>query len=543
MPFRHVHENKMSAHRTTCFTLAPFQSRSGLFFNSLSVSLSWLYGDISVLVKRNKTTLFSRELAFVPGLAFSVRLCCAGGGRYRRVAMTSPSSSNSSSSTADSFARGGSGGPRQLPAFASPPGIPFSPADAYAKNAEGAKKLVPRRPVPLGDSPTFTDIADILDALMAPGELPATTSVSHTHAPWNGQRAVVLSGRDVVSFLLRASFAKDHSHAKDIGYALVRAGGLLPMFTVREAESVFVADGSVVYVHRGLTSLKEHGLNAVIPFPARPRPRPATDVLLDLCYAFRDVCHVSVSLDGRFVNYAAVRGMPGWRHALVLLAELAVASDDDLASTSDDVKKACFFNLYNLLIFHAKLVLSHPDDLLKRSKFFDTAAYTIAGKLISSGELEHLILRCRISPDDSRASWRLHAKDPRMHFILNCGAQSCPPLRIVYPDNLEQQLNDATCAFIDHQVKVDVQKRQVVVSRLWKWFRKDFTPGSHDDAQLLTWIAAHASKNVRADLDKLMERDYNLKFDVYNWADNGNPNAKPDVHFMPIYDLSFARTA
>lgn len=33
--------------------------------------------------------------------------------------------------------------------------------------------------------------------------------------------------------------------------------------------------------------------------------------------------------------------------------------------------------------------------------------------------------------------------DPRIHFALNCGARSCPPIRIFTPENLDEGLEAA----------------------------------------------------------------------------------------------------
>lgn len=41
----------------------------------------------------------------------------------------------------------------------------------------------------------------------------------------------------------------------------------------------------------------------------------------------------------------------------------------------------------------------------------------------------------------------LQPVDPRIHFALNCGAASCPPIRVYTPDRLEFGLEAAASAF------------------------------------------------------------------------------------------------
>jgi hypothetical protein len=49
---------------------------------------------------------------------------------------------------------------------------------------------------------------------------------------------------------------------------------------------------------------------------------------------------------------------------------------------------------------------------------------------------------------DVRSSLSLAAVDPRIHFALNCGAKSCPPIRVFSPKNLERGLQLAAEGFL-----------------------------------------------------------------------------------------------
>lgn len=403
------------------------------------------------------------------------------------------------------------------------------------------------RQMPLSEPIHYIDLLDIIDSMMAYRLTPATT-----RQRWNGRKAFVMNGEVVIDHLLKMEYAIGRTHAITIAHALVRSGSLIPTFRVQSSLMSFVALSTSTYVHRGLTCIPTHGLNMIIPYPYAARSM--LTVLCDISSAFAQLCQNVLSEEGHFVNYENIRGSEPWRRLLIVLAELSECSDDDFNAVSDSVKHACFFNLYNVLIFHAKLVFGHPTDLVKRGKFFNDAAYVIAGKRITSVDLEHDVLRRRMSDDDDRVRWRVDVKDARMHFILNCGAQSCPPLTPIpvclnadADRVIETVVSEATTTFIDHNVAVDLPSRRVTLSRLWKWFRKDFTPMSmpmtDKDDDLLIWIAQNASKYMSVQLTQLMKSDYRIKFDVYNWADNGNVNAKPDIRFMSIYDISFSRTA
>lgn len=394
-----------------------------------------------------------------------------------------------------------------------------------------------KRPMDPSLDPSYVDVLDLLDAMMTPCPVRLPTG----KAKWNGYKASTASGHEIVNWIIDNGFSQSRSQAAEYARQVVKAGGLIPAYKVQSAKKSFNALHTSLYVHRGLTLMADHGLNSCAAFPNTPRP--VFTILSELNLAFRQVCHVSVSLDGHFVDYVQIRASAGWRMTLVLLAELAVCDDTGLAKMDSLEKKCCLYNLYNILVFHAKLVFGHPTDLVKRSRFFNSAAYVIAGKRITSLELEHLVLRGKMSHSDPRAHWMLDEKDPRMHFILNCGAQSCPPLIPLELEKTEDALQTATEHFIENNCYIDLPSSRVQLSRLWKWFRRDFTPDLDTDRALLQWIAQRASKDKSLLLNDLLAGDIKLKFAPYNWADNGDVTAKPDNRFMTIYDLSFAKSA
>ena len=67
-------------------------------------------------------------------------------------------------------------------------------------------------------------------------------------------------------------------------------------------------------------------------------------------------------------------------------------------------------------------------------------AYNVGGLLFTLDEIEHGVLRCNkghpkdekpMFSDEARKSLSLSFLDPRIHFALNCGATSCPPIRLL----------------------------------------------------------------------------------------------------------------
>ena len=54
------------------------------------------------------------------------------------------------------------------------------------------------------------------------------------------------------------------------------------------------------------------------------------------------------------------------------------------------------------------------------------------------------------SSADPRMKIILPEVDPRIHFALNCGAKSCPPIKTFSGDQVQAQLNLAANAYLEN---------------------------------------------------------------------------------------------
>lgn len=382
---------------------------------------------------------------------------------------------------------------------------------------------------------------EILDAMMSPKSGP----IDFKFLNLIGGKNQSARGDVIVEWLLKAGFASDESDACTVATELVRCSGLMPLQRVDSAAMAFLPSRERQYVHYGMSVVSTAGLNAHLGGGYPANSRMCFAILKDMSYLLKELIDSVVVRRGHEVQYGKIRRSEAWNKMLVLASELQDCTIED--NVPDDVKKACLFNLYNIMIIHGKLAFGHPQDLAARGKFFNAVCYVIANHRLTSTELEHDVLRRRMANDHPLAALKLSEKDPRMHFILNCGAQSCPPLVAVEPERTEQILNDATRRFIQQNCETDEVKRRVTLSRLWKWFRNDFTPGTTDNGALLRWIAKRAPDGVAKSLDFLLAdmraKSAKITFLKYNWADNGDWNAKPDVAFMALYDFNFKKTA
>jgi hypothetical protein len=168
------------------------------------------------------------------------------------------------------------------------------------------------------------------------------------------------------------------------------------------------------------------------------------------------------------------------------LATLAGYGHDDLAPLRTDRQRALAFwtNLYNA---GTQLLLERRpetyDSSLRFVRFFRAEALAVAGTGLGLDAIEHGILRggrakygLGYLPRLPRPFERRYqvARDPRIHFALNCGAASCPAIRAYDPATVDDQLDVATACYLDRAVEYDPDRDVARVPRLFLWYRGDF---------------------------------------------------------------------
>jgi hypothetical protein len=170
--------------------------------------------------------------------------------------------------------------------------------------------------------------------------------------------------------------------------------------------------------------------------------------------------------------------------------QLATIDPDTLAQRlgSDADRLTFWVNVYNAVIQRA--LAENPDQYESKRAFFNTNLITVAGKALSPDDIEHEILRRSYHPFSLgyvRKPFRhgffdqqaVSKRDPRIHFALNCGAESCPPIAAYSRERIDEQLDWATEGYLDGTVSYDpngglLGRGRVVVPRLMLWYRGDF---------------------------------------------------------------------
>lgn len=150
---------------------------------------------------------------------------------------------------------------------------------------------------------------------------------------------------------------------------------------------------------------------------------------------------------------------------------------------TDDDKKAFWINLYNA---YTNLSLQkNPAQYKSRASFFKKKNITVAGKVFSLDKIEHGILRRnkikwalgylnKFFPSKTEKELRVSKLDNRIHFALNCGAKSCPPIAFYNAKDVNTQLDVAATAYLTGEAVYDSNNNILHLPAIFSWFRRDF---------------------------------------------------------------------
>jgi hypothetical protein len=183
-----------------------------------------------------------------------------------------------------------------------------------------------------------------------------------------------------------------------------------------------------------------------------------------------------------------------------------------LSLKNDPEKKAFWINIYN-----AFFQILRKENKLTKPNIYRDRLILVAGKKFSLDDIEHGILR------KFRYKYSLgYLKDPfvssliktlavdevdyRIHFALNCGAESCPPIATYSANGIDSELNLATESFLSTETATDENTKTIWISALFKWFHGDFG----------------GTKGIRAILKeklKIETNGYRLKYSDYSWKE------------------------
>ena len=203
----------------------------------------------------------------------------------------------------------------------------------------------------------------------------------------------------------------------------------------------------------------------------------------------------------------------------------------DMTSMSPNERTAFCINLYNMMIVHAFAKLGRPESSRARLAFFSNVSYMIGGELYSFSDIENGILRGNkvppysfsrpFRPSDRRFATALDSCECKVHFALNCGAHSCPPVKNFTRESVVEELQVVARAFCEDEenVRISVEDNTVWLSQIFSWYSSDFGSSRQMLLQsVLGWLRGEKKEK----LSKLIESGVTVKTRSlhYDWTTN-----------------------
>jgi hypothetical protein len=180
-----------------------------------------------------------------------------------------------------------------------------------------------------------------------------------------------------------------------------------------------------------------------------------------------------------------------------LLTLASLIADYSWEEQNEDQQKAFLVNAYNILVIK-QITLNWPmQSPLEDPLFFNGRKHLVGGKEMTLDEIEKKTLFKKFD-------------DPRLHFVLVCGAMDCPPLlnKAYRSETLEKQLEDQTRYALNLESFILTDGKKLQLSEIFKWYRDDFgsKPG-----KVIDFINGYRK-------EKLIVR--NFGYYPYNWLVN-----------------------
>jgi hypothetical protein len=106
--------------------------------------------------------------------------------------------------------------------------------------------------------------------------------------------------------------------------------------------------------------------------------------------------------------------------------------------------------------------------------------------------------------------------DPRLHFALNCGGRSCPPIGAYAASRLDEQLHLASLAFLAATATLEPGIGVLRLSRIFRWYQSDF--GGKEG--VLAFVADHTTDAAVSAHIAQLPNQLRLQYDSYDWRLN-----------------------
>ncbi|KAI3728478.1 hypothetical protein L6452_17115 [Arctium lappa] len=256
-------------------------------------------------------------------------------------------------------------------------------------------------------------------------------------------------------------------------------------------------------------------------------PKSASAISLKLTKIMSAILESYASEDGCHLDYLGISNSEEFRRYVNLLQELQRV---DISTLSVSERLAFFLNLHNAMVIHAVIRIGHPGSaVIDRRSFNSDFIYIIGGFPYSLTTIVNGILRNNRRPPysftkpfgsgDKRLELAFPQVNPLIHFGICNGSKSSPPVRFFTPQGIESELRFSAREFLQKDgIQVDLAKRTVHLTRIFKWYSVDFG----QEKEILKWIIGYLDATKAGLLSHLLGDGgaVHIVYQNYDWSLN-----------------------
>ena len=189
----------------------------------------------------------------------------------------------------------------------------------------------------------------------------------------------------------------------------------------------------------------------------------------------------------------------------------------EFATEVDQDLKAFYINAYNLFVIEGLVKANPAQSPQEIPGFFTAKNHKLLGQKISLNQLENQKLKPK--------------EDPRLHFVLVCGAKGCPPIAnfAYHSKSLDSLINaQTTVALNDYNfVRYSSNQNELLLSQIFKWYSTDFLSLSGSELEYINQFR----------IEKIPSNT-KVSYYQYDWTINSIHTAISDLAIAPEAEKS-----
>jgi len=234
-----------------------------------------------------------------------------------------------------------------------------------------------------------------------------------------------------------------------------------------------------------------------------------------------------VQADTNTINYSQLKKsneLKQYRAAAAFLQRL-----NPTYLTDPQEQLAFWLNLYNFLALDGVVEYNIKASIREEREFFSKTAYRVGEFWFSLDDIEHGILRGnqrrpysrlrQFGKTEPRNAFSRKTADPRLQCCLHRFAKSSPPLVAFTAKQLDSQIEQAARRYFQtYGMRLDQEKRELWLSRLFYWYRKDVEMSDQPLVDMAAQVLQGTPQGAFLDEHR---SDMTVRFLEFDWALNG----------------------